>query len=204
MRFNEEYKALLTKINVQKCHYAEREMAYSNELEQSIQLTVEKKQKWTARIMLYTILSFIFIGLIGDFLVIINQKWLIWFVIALLVIIFCVLTGFEIYYIRKLKKLNIQKEKEQEDKKDIRAIILDLNNQISSLVVAVITMNEHYFELVNLKSDEEKKEKWQLYTKEVIEAINKRYHYNPTYTDYQEFYRDYEQSLEDALANYEK
>ena len=137
MRYNDEYKALLTKINVQKCHYAEREMAYSNELEQSIQLTVEKKQKWTARIMLYTILSFIFIGLIGDFLVIINQKWLIWFVIALLVIIFCVLTGFEIYYIRKLKKLNIQKEKEQEDKKDIRAIILDLNNQISSLVVAV-------------------------------------------------------------------
>lgn len=204
MRYNDEYKALLTKINVQKCHYAEREMAYSNELEQSIQLTVEKKQKWTARIMLYTILSFIFIGLIGDFLVIINQKWLIWFVIALLVIIFCVLTGFEIYYIRKLKKLNIQKEKEQEDKKDIRAIILDLNNQISSLVVAVITMNEHYYELVNLKSDEEKKEKWQLYTKEVIEAINKRYHYNPTYTDYQEFYRDYEQSLEDALANYEK
>ena len=204
MRYNDEYKALLTKINVQKCHYAEREMAYSNELEQSIQLTVEKKQKWTARIMLYTILSFIFIGLIGDFLVIINQKWLIWFVIALLVIIFCVLTGFEIYYIRKLKKLNIQKEKEQEDKKDIRAIILDLNNQISSLVVAVITMNEHYYELVNLKSDEEKKEKWQLYTKEIIEAINKRYHYNPTYTDYQEFYRDYEKSLEDALANYEK
>ena len=74
MRFNEEYKALLTKINVQKCHYAEREMAYSNELEQSIQLNVEKKNKWTARIMIYVVAAFIFLGLIADLLIIINQK----------------------------------------------------------------------------------------------------------------------------------
>ena len=144
MRFNDEYKALLTKINVQKCHYAEREMAYSNELEQSIQLTVEKKNKWTSRIMIFTVVAFILLGLIADLLIIINQKWLIWVIIAVFIILFCVLTGFEVYYIKKLKKLNLQKEKEQEDKKDIRAIIQDLNNQISTLVLSVITMYSPY------------------------------------------------------------
>lgn len=204
MRFNEEYKALLTKINVQKCHYAEREMAYSNELEQTIQLTVEKKQKWTARIMIYAIISFIVAGLAADMLVIINQKWLIWFIIGALILGFLILTGFEIFYIIKLKKLNNQKQKEQEDKKDIRAIINDLNDQISTLVVSTITMNEHFHELANLKNDEEKKEKWNIYTKEVIAAINKKYNYKPTYTEYQEFYRDYEQHLETIEETYEK
>lgn len=204
MRFNEEYKALLTKINVQKCHYAEREMAYSNELEQTIQLTVEKKQKWTARIMIYTIAAFIVAGLVADLLIIINQKWLIWFIIGLLILGFLVLTGFEVFYIIKLKKLNEQKQKEQEDKKDIRSIINDLNNQISTLVVSIITINEHFNELANMKSDEERLEKWNVYTKEVIAAINKRYKYVPTYSEYQEFYRDYEQHLEQLEDAYEK
>lgn len=204
MRFNDEYKALLTKINVQKCHYAEREMAYSNELEQSIQLTVEKKQKWTARIMIYTIAAFIVAGLVADLLVIINQKWLIWFIIGLLILGFLILTGFEVFYIIKLKKLNEQKQKEQEDKKDIRAIINDLNDQISTLVVSTITMNEHFNELANLKTDEERIAKWESYTKEVIASINKRYNYKPTYTEYQEFYRDYEQHLEQLEDTYEK
>ena len=203
MRFNEEYKALLTKINVQKCHYAEREMAYSNELEQSIQLNVEKKNKWTARIMIYVVAAFIFLGLIADLLIIINQKWLIWVMIGVFVIVFLVLTGFEIYYINKSKKLNLQKEKEQEDKKDIRSIILDLNNQISTLVVSVITMNEHYNELSNLKTEEEKLEKWNIYTSEVIAAINKKYNYKPTYSEYQEYYRDYEQHLESLENTYD-
>lgn len=203
MRFNEEYKALLTKINVQKCHYAEREMAYSNELEQSIQLNVEKKNKWTARIMIYVVAAFIFLGLIADLLIIINQKWLIWVMIGVFVIVFLVLTSFEIYYINKIKKLNLQKEKEQEDKKDIRSIILDLNNQISTLVVSVITMNEHYNELSNLKTEEEKLEKWNIYTNEVIAAINKKYNCTPTYSEYQEYYRDYEQHLESLENTYD-
>ena len=204
MRFNEEYKALLTKINVQKCHYAEREMAYSNELEQSIQLNTEKKKKWTIRIMIYTIFVFIFIGTIANFLLIINEKWLIWVFIAIFVIIFCVLLGFETYYRIKLKKLNEEKEKEQADKQDIRKIILDLNNQISSLVVGAITLNEHYNELSNIQSDEEKLIKWEKYTKEVIAAINKKYNYTPTYTEYQDFYRDYENHQEVIESIYEK
>lgn len=192
MRFNDEYKALLTKINVQKCHYAEREMAYSNELEQSIQLAVEKKQKWTARIMIYTVAMLIILGMSADLLVIINQKWLIWLLILAAIVGFLIFTGFEIYYIRKIKKFNEQKNKEQEDKKDIRAIINDLNHQISTLVVATITLNEHFNELSTLKTDEEKLQKWNIYTKQVIAAINKKYNYTPTYNEYQEYYRDYE------------
>lgn len=204
MRFNEEYKALLTKINVQKCHYAEREMAYSNELEQSIQLTVEKRKKWTTRVMIYTVIVFIFLGVIADFLTILNEKWLIWLFLAVFILIFCILVGIERFYKIKIKKLNDKKEKEQEDKKDIRSIILNLNNQISSLVVAAITLNEHYNELSNIKSDEEKLLKWDKYTKEVIEAINKKYKYNPTYSEYQDFYRDYESNQEVLEKLYEE
>ena len=58
-------------------------------------------------------------------------------------------------------------------------------------------------ELSNLKTEEEKLEKWNIYTNEVIAAINKKYNYTPTYSEYQEYYRDYEQHLESLENTYD-
>ena len=204
MRCKEEYKALLTKINVQKGNYAEKEMVVSNELEQKIQITTEKIKKWTVRIVIYVAVMMVLLGTIYDLLAYINQKWLITVVLIAMVAIFLLLTGFEIFYKIKLYKLNVQKEKEQLDKKDIRENIVSLNDQIASLVVSVITINEHFYELSTIESDDEKIKKWNEYTKEVIANIHNININHPTYTEYQDYYRDYEQYLEDLEKEYEK
>lgn len=203
MRCKEEYKALLTKINVQKGNYAEKEMVVSNELEQKIQITTEKIKKWTVRIVIYVAIMMVLLGTIYDLLTYINQKWLITVVLIAMVVIFLLFTGFEIFYKIKLYKLNIQREKEQLDKKDIRENIVSLNDQIASLVVSVITINEHYYELSSIESSEEKIKKWNEYTKEVIANIHNININHPTYTEYQDYYRDYEQYLEDLEKEYE-
>lgn len=203
MRCKEEYRALLTKINVQKGNYAEKEMVVSNELEQKIQITTEKIKKWTVRIVIYVAIMMVLLGTIYDLLTYINQKWLITVVLIAMVVIFLLFTGFEIFYKIKLYKLNIQREKEQLDKKDIRENIVSLNDQIASLVVSVITINEHYYELSSIESSEEKIKKWNEYTKEVIANIHNININHPTYTEYQDYYRDYEQYLEDLEKEYE-
>ena len=109
MRCKEEYKALLTKINVQKGNYAEKEMVVSNELEQKIQLTTEKIKKWTVRIVIYVAVMMVLLGIIFNLLTYINQRWLITVVFFTMVGIFCVLAGFEIFFKVKLYKLNKQK-----------------------------------------------------------------------------------------------
>ena len=203
MRCKEEYRALLTKINVQKGNYAEKEMVVSNELEQKIQITTEKIKKWTVRIVIYVAIMMVLLGTIYDLLTYINQKWLITVVLIAMVAIFLLFTGYEIFYKIKLYKLNIQREKEQLDKKDIRENIVSLNDQIASLVVSVITINEHYYELSSIESSEEKIKKWNEYTKEVIANIHHININHPTYTEYQDYYRDYEQYLEDLEKEYE-
>lgn len=201
MRCYEEYRALLTKINVQKCNYAEKEMAVSNELEQKIQLTVELKKKWGIRTIIYFASMIVLIGIIYDFLTILNEKWVIGVVFAAMVVIFFVLFGFEMFYKVRLKKLNIKKEKEQSDKVEIRSNILSLNDKISSLIVSLITINEHFYELSSIENEQKLIEKWDAYTKEVICAVNKKNFGSQTYTEYQDFLREYEKYYE-VLENF--
>ena len=81
-------------------------------------------------------------------------------------------------------------------KEKVREKIRDLNNLISSLTVSIITLNEHFYELSNITDDNLLKEKWHKYSNEIIMAINKKYSFNVTYTEYQEYLKEYEESLQ--------
>lgn len=201
MRFSEDYNALLDKINVQKKKYAEKEMAYSNEIDYLIIHHTEKKQKYSQRMIVYIVIALLFIGFVYDIALYINEKWLIWLYIGLILAIFIAMTTLEIIQIFKIKKLKGQKTTEEQEKNTIREHIIALNNQISSLVVSTITINEHYYELSSIENEEELIQKWNIYTYEVIEAINKKYDYHATYTEYQEFYREYVLTLESLNSN---
>ena len=114
-----------------------------------------------------------------------------------------VFIGFEITFKIKLKVLNEEKEKHKEANTDIRKKILDYNNKISSLVISVLTLNEHFNELATITNEQELYKKWEQYTKEMNMAINKKYNYHPTYSEHQEYYRDYEKYLESQKENNE-
>ena len=112
-----------------------------------------------------------------------KPSWVVYVIYAFVIGVF-VFIGFEITFKIKLKILNEAKEKHKEENTDIRQKIIAYNNKISSLVISVLTLNEHFNELANLKTDEERI------------AINKQYNYHPTYSEHQEYYRDYENYLE--------
>ena len=46
MRCRDEYRALISKINIEKAKYAEEEQKVNDDLEASIQITTEKMKKW--------------------------------------------------------------------------------------------------------------------------------------------------------------
>ena len=192
MRCSNEYKALLIKINNQKANYAEKELFVSTDLEQKIQLYTEKRQKWTIRILVASVVMMILLGTIYSLLQIINQRWLIIVIISVMILVFCTFIGFELFYKFKIKKLNTQKIKEDEEKTNVRQRVVSLNDQISTLVVSIIVLNEHFYELSSIENEEERIKKWQKYVLETVEAINYKYFYHPTYTEYQEYYRNYE------------
>lgn len=192
MRCSNEYKALLIKINNQKANYAQKELFVSTDLEQKIQLYTEKKQKWTIRILVASVVMMILLGMIYNLLQIINQRWLIIVIISVMILVFCTFIGFELFYKFKIKKLNTQKIKEDEEKTNVRQRVVSLNDQISTLVVSIIVLNEHFYELSSIENEEERIKKWQKYVLETVEAINSKYFYHPTYTEYQEYYKNYE------------
>ena len=197
MRCSNEYKALLIKINNQKSNYAEKELFVSTDLEQKIQIYTEKKQKWTIRILVASVVMMILLGLIYNFLQIINQKWIIIVIIVAMISVFCTFLGFELFYKIKIKKLNEQKIKEDEEKNNVRQTVVSLNDQISTLIVSVIVLNEHFYELSSIENEEERIKKWQKYVLETVESINSKYFYRPTYTEYQEYYKNYEYFLKE-------
>ena len=192
MRCSNEYKALLIKINNQKANYAQKELFVSTDLEQKIQLYTEKRQKWTIRILVASVVMMILLGMIYNLLQIINQRWLIIVIISVMILVFCTFIGFELFYKFKIKKLNAQKIKEDEEKTNVRQRVVSLNDQISTLVVSIIVLNEHFYELSSIENEEERIKKWQKYVLEIVEAINSKYFYHPTYTEYQEYYKNYE------------
>ena len=108
-----------------------------------------------------------------------------------------VILSFEITYKVKLKKCNEKKDEEFKGKIEVRDKIRELNNQISSLVVSIITINEHFYELSNITDDNILNEKWKLYSNQIIMAINKKYNYKATYSEYEEYLKDYEEQLKE-------
>lgn len=194
MRSSQEYKALLAKINIEKSIYAEKELMVDDELEQKIQLITEKIKKINSIIVICFLSFLVLTGLIYEFFKYYNIKKYIIYVVLFLISILVVLFIFEIIYKKKLKKCNNQKEKNDEEKQILRNKIRELNSQISSLVVSIITLNEHYYELSNIKDNSILEQKWDIYTNEIIMAINKKYGYKATYTEYEEYLKEYELS----------
>ena len=90
------------------------------------------------------------------------------------VLVVLIILGLGIYHQKVLEKLTRLKEEDAEKKK-IRDQIRELNNEISSLVVSVVVLNEHFEELSNIKDQTILEEKWKLYSNQVIMAINKKY-----------------------------
>lgn len=203
MRNSQEYKALLAQINVQKELYSQQEALVNDELEQKIQYTVEKVKKFNVLFVIVFALMLVFIGIIYEFFIYYNIKHYIIYVIFGMIEGLGVILGFEITYRIKLRNLNIQKDMEYNEKNIIRAKIRELNDLISSLVISIITMNEHFYELSNIKNEEELLLKWNQYTNEVIMAINKKYSYNVTYSEYQEYLKEYEEDYEKRIKNNE-
>ena len=113
--------------------------------------------------------------------------------IQIWMVIYCIICGIVLW---PIKILNEAKEKHKEANTDIRQKILAYNNKISSLVISVLTLNEHFNELATITNEQELLKKWDKYTKEMNMAINKQYNYHPTYSEHQEYYRDYENYLE--------
>lgn len=194
MRSSEEYKALLAKINVQKGIYAEKEATVNEELEQKIQLAFEKKKKMNNLFVIVSLGMMVLLGIIYEFLKFFNEKESIIFFIIGMVLVVLIILGLGIYHQKVLEKLTRLKEEDAEKKK-IRDQIRELNNEISSLVVSVVVLNEHFEELSNIKDQTILEEKWKLYSNQVIMAINKKYNYQANYNDYQEFLRNYENHL---------
>lgn len=194
MRSSQEYKALLAKINIEKSIYAEKELMVDDELEQKIQLITEKIKKINSIIVICFLSFLVLTGLIYEFFKYYNIKKYIIYVVLFLISILVVLFIFEIIYKKKLKKCNDQKEKNDEEKQILRNKIRELNSQISSLVVSIITLNEHYYELSNIKENSILEQKWDIYTNEIVMAINKKYGYKATYTEYEEYLKEYELS----------
>lgn len=193
MRCGNEFRSLLSKINVEKEKYSQRELFVSNELEQKIQIITEKSKKNDVYIIVALSLLIVMLGYIYDFLKIVNQKWLItiFVIIMALIMIYFFVKG--IIYKVKIKKLYKEKDKEDQEKEQIRARIKELNEEISSLVISVIVLNEHFYELSLINNKEEREKRWkELILKQNV-AINKLYKYVPTTEDYLNYYKEYEQ-----------
>lgn len=195
MRCRDEYRALISKINIEKAKYAEEEQKVNDDLEASIQITTEKMKKWNNRIVIYIFAFMVFVGVIYEMLIFYNNKAMILIIIGIGLIILMAIFGVEIFYRVKLKKLNALKNEDDDEKIKLRDSINNLNNQIASLIVSVITLNEHFVELSNIKDETLLYQKWDEYTKQVIMSINKKYNYQATYSEYQEYYDEYEHYL---------
>lgn len=194
MRGSQEYKALLANINIQKELYSQKELLVNDELENKIQLNVEKIKKFNILFVIMFALSLVLLGIIYELFKYYNIKQYIGYVVIAMVCGLLVILGFEIVYRNRLEKCNIQKEEEGKEKEEIREKIRELNNQISSLVVSIITLNEHFYELSNIEDQEILNQKWTQYTNEIIMAINKKYSYSVTYTEYQDYLKEYEEN----------
>jgi len=195
MRSSQEYKALLAKINVQKGIYAQQELQVNEELEQKIQYTAEKIKKFNILFVICFALMLVLLGGIYEIFKYYNIKKYIIYVIIEMVRGLIVILSFEIVYRAKLKKYNNQKEAEFKGKITVRDKIRELNNKISSLVVSIITLNEHFYELSSITSEELLYQKWVEYANQIIMAINKKYNFKATYTEYEEFLKEYEINL---------
>lgn len=192
MRSSQEYKALLAQINIKKTLYAEKEALVDDELEQKIQYYVEKVKKWDVILVICFTSFLVLTGVIYEFFKYYNIKEYIIYVILFLVSIIVMIFVLSIVFKTKLKKQNNLKEKNDSEKEIIRENIKKLNEEISSLVVSIITLNEHFYELSNIQDEQLLQEKWKKYTTEIIMAINKKYNYRATYTEYQEYLQEYE------------
>lgn len=192
MRSSEEYKALLAKINIKKTIYAEKELEVDDELEQKIQYYVEKVKKMDVIFVICFMSFMVLVGVVYEFFKYYNIKQYIGYVILFLISILVMIFVFSLVFKKKLKKLNKVKDKNNNEKAEIRETIKSLNNEIASLVVSIITLNEHYYELSNIDNEELLVQKWEQYTNEIIMAINKKYNYRATYTEYQEYLQEYE------------
>lgn len=195
MRSSEEYKALLAKINIKKTIYAEKELEVDDELEQKIQYYVEKVKKMDVIFVICFMSFMVLVGVVYEFFKYYNIKQYIGYVILFLISILVMIFVFSLVFKKKLKKLNKFKDKNNNEKAEIRNTIKSLNNEIASLVVSIITLNEHYYELSNIDNEELLVQKWEQYTNEIIMAINKKYNYRATYTEYQEYLQEYENKL---------
>ena len=195
MRSSEEYKALLAKINIKKTIYAEKELEVDDELEQKIQYYVEKVKKMDVIFVICFMSFMVLVGVVYEFFKYYNIKQYIGYVILFLISILVMIFVFSLVFKKKLKKLNKVKDKNNNEKAEIRDTIKSLNNEIASLVVSIITLNEHYYELSNIDNEELLVQKWEQYTNEIIMAINKKYNYRATYTEYQEYLQEYENKL---------
>lgn len=197
MKSSQEYKALLAKINVQKGIYAQQELQVNDELEQKIQYNVEKIKKFNILFVISFAVMLVLLGVIYEFFKYFNIKEYIIYVVIAMIIGLIVILSFEITYKIKLKKCNDKKDEEFKGKIEVRDKIRELNNQISSLVVSIITINEHFYELSNITDDNILIDKWKLYSNQIIMAINKKYNYKATYSEYEEYLKDYEEQLKE-------
>ena len=98
-----------------------------------------------------------------------------------------------IIYKVKLNHLSKKKEQEDQEKTAIRSKIKELNDQISALVLSVIVLNEHFYELSLIQSKELREKRWEELIFNQNVAINRLYNYVPTTEDFLNYYKEYEQ-----------
>lgn len=196
MRSDNEFRSLLAKINVQKEQYAQRELFVSNELEHKIQINTEKKKKNDVYSIVTLAVLIVILGYIYDLLTIINEKWIISIAVIVMAIIMLFFLVKAIIYKCILSRLNKEKSKEDITKEEIRTKIKALNDEISTLVLSVIVLNEHFYELSEINDPNEREKKWKEYIFYKNVAINKQYQYFPTTEDYLNYYKEYKQMRE--------
>lgn len=191
MRLNDEYMALLAKINVKKKAYAEKEMATSLFLAGKERNEEEKIKKNQTRIVVAAAALTVMLGLCFDiFKGNDNEMKIMTVASAAAGVVMLVLFAIDAACKIRLKKTKKEQAKEDEGKKEVRSDIKSLNMQIKALVAGVVLLNEHFYELKDLKENERIK-KWEKYVAEFNDAFARKFRGNATYTEYQDYFREY-------------
>ncbi len=193
-----EYKALLANINIQKEEYSKKELAGYNLIDNDLRIIEMRIKKLKLFFVIASAFLIVFLGTLDTFLTVINQKWVIYIYISIIMLIFLAFIILLLInkrcYNQKKKEINF----EQTEKMNILDNVVALNKQISLLTMSIICLNEHFYELSLIEDENELKKRWQNLINEHLMAINMKYSSLLTTESFQNYYKEWEnRHLED-------
>ena len=161
------------------------------ENEKEIRLLEEEKQRLNVRFVIYCGAFFVLFGafyqLLGYFDV---QKYAwIGFVVGVCGALYFIIKL--ILDTKKIKKLEESDQNQLQAEDNIRQEIQKLNVEKMKLILFIICLNEHFYELSSIQDTEERKACWLKKNYLWIEAIQRKYGYHATIEEYEEYFEEW-------------